>query len=547
VDRSALFVDAGYLLADGAMAVHGPRYRGTVTWEYAGLLKMLAGISRDHTGLPVLRCYWYAETPDGYLTADHDALANLPGLKLRLSQVRPGQPDGVAAEIRRDLTTLARNSGISDAVIVSDRDSLAQAISEAQDYGVRVTVMHISRDGSWTVSGLLRQESDEVAEISATHLRPFTQFVPGNAAGSGDGPELARERYSAPSYLGAAAGNGNGRPLPQRSRRSLPGAAYNAPAAVDYPSPQTARGQAAASPQWGDAAPGGPQPEAAIPPLDADPGASGIRSPAVPGVHRSAGWHESAVHKVPDRRQHDRDRGAWGRPGGQGLAGTSDRPPRLPESEAELPSRPGGPELPSGMGGAELPSRPGGPELPSGMGGAELPSRIGGMPAHSRREPRSSAQVPAVHPAPVPSARVGSAPHSPAMTAQPTTAPAGGGYPPETLTGPGFAGSGPADPGHQRRTPASTGGPVAPGQGTVGPDNIIQAARAQGYDFGQGIASDAPALWLEAVLARKPRMPSDLEAQLLRGARLPSGSLLDGEVVRALRRGFWDALERSRR
>ena len=54
VDRCALFVDAGYALSDGALAVHGTRHRDSVSWDYAGLIKLLAGLSRDRTGLPVL-------------------------------------------------------------------------------------------------------------------------------------------------------------------------------------------------------------------------------------------------------------------------------------------------------------------------------------------------------------------------------------------------------------------------------------------------------------------------------------------------------------
>ena len=69
---------------------------------------------------------------------------------------------------------------------------------------------------------------------------------------------------------------------------------------------------------------------------------------------------------------------------------------------------------------------------------------------------------------------------------------------------------------------------------------------AEGFNFGQAVARDAPALWLEAVLARKPRMPSDLEARLLQDSSLPIDSLLHDEVRHALRRGFWDALERVR-
>jgi hypothetical protein len=75
----------------------------------------------------------------------------------------------------------------------------------------------------------------------------------------------------------------------------------------------------------------------------------------------------------------------------------------------------------------------------------------------------------------------------------------------------------------------------------------VQAAHEEGQEFGASVARDAPALWLEAVLARKPRMPSDLEARLLQGSALPIDFLLHDEVRHALRRGFWDALERTRR
>src|SRR5690606_3934269 len=91
--------------------------------------------------------------------------------------------------------------------------------------------------------------------------------------------------------------------------------------------------------------------------------------------------------------------------------------------------------------------------------------------------------------------------------------------------------------------------PVPPQQATSGAttiDDAVKAAHKEGHDFGESVARDAPALWLEAVRARKPRMPSDLEARLLRGSSLPIDFLLHDEVRHALRRGFWDALERAR-
>ena len=116
-----------------------------------------------------------------------------------------------------------------------------------------------------------------------------------------------------------------------------------------------------------------------------------------------------------------------------------------------------------------------------------------------------------------------------------STVPPGSNYPAAT--------SGPYDVQHlPPRGPPSLPQPIA-----ISLADAVQAAHAEGFGFGEAVARDAPALWLEAVLARKPRMPSDLEARLLQGSALPIDSLLHDEVRHALRRGFWDALERSRR
>ena len=128
-------------------------------------------------------------------------------------------------------------------------------------------------------------------------------------------------------------------------------------------------------------------------------------------------------------------------------------------------------------------------------------------------------------------------------------------------TPPGGGPSGPqhigqhAGQGAPRSAPYTGPQPVAtsppPGYQSAGSgvslSDAVQAAHEEGQEFGASVARDAPALWLEAVLARKPRMPSDLEARLLQGSALPIDYLLHDEVRHALRRGFWDALERTRR
>jgi hypothetical protein len=120
-----------------------------------------------------------------------------------------------------------------------------------------------------------------------------------------------------------------------------------------------------------------------------------------------------------------------------------------------------------------------------------------------------------------------------------------GGYPGQLPASPQFG----ALPDQQPYGSGPYGGgapPSAPPPAQLPVSEAVQSAHAEGFGFGEAVARDAPALWLEAVLARKPRMPSDLEARLLQGSALPIDSLLHDEVRHALRRGFWDALERSR-
>src|ERR1700735_4894220 len=198
VDRCALFVDAGYMLADGAMAVHGTRRRESVTWDYEGLLQLLGNLARDRTGLPLLRCYWYEATVEGRRTSEHDALADMPGIKLRLAKLRPGRREGVETEIHRDLTVLARNHAISDAVVVSAEEDLSQVLSDVQDLGLRVTIVHVTVDGNWTISRSLRQEGDDIMELSRRPPRPFVELIPGAE------PSRSDEQYAGTALVRSA-------------------------------------------------------------------------------------------------------------------------------------------------------------------------------------------------------------------------------------------------------------------------------------------------------------------------------------------------------
>jgi uncharacterized LabA/DUF88 family protein len=395
VDRCALFVDASYLLADGAMAVHGTRRRESVSWDFGGLLQLLGNLARERTGLPLLRCYWYEATVEGRRSPEHDALADLPGIKLRLSRIRPGRREGVDTEIHRDLMTLARNGGVADAVVVSGDEDIAPVIADAQDYGVRVTVVHVAVDGNWTISRVLRHECDDLIEIGSAHLQPYVNLLAGMDTSV---PPLSNGHSSSGGHSGGAL-----TPL-------------HSPAQHASPPPST---PITAHPQLGSPS----------------TSSSGLGQPPSMPPLRSAPTHAAPT------------------------------PPIIPPKPMSSP--PGG----SGPGRAST--------------GSGQPNNNSG----------------------------------PQYVQQPV-----GPY-----TGP-------------QQIP-----PPQPQQSTPTLSDAVKAAHEEGQDFGESVARDAPALWLEAVLARKPRMPSDLEARLLQGSSLPIDFLLHDEVRHALRRGFWDALERSRR
>lgn len=448
MDRCALFVDAGYLLADGAMAVHGTRHRETVSWDFGGLLQLLGNLARERTGMPLLRCYWYEATVEGRRNPEHDALADLPGLKLRLGRIRPGRREGVDTEIHRDLMALARNAALADAVLVSGDEDLAQVVADAQDLGVRVTVVHVAVDGNWTISRVLRQECDDLIEIGSGHLRPYVNLLAGVDGGSSLGTSPLSNGHGATNGHGASLG-----PLQSTSTNGPP-----------------------------------PASPLSIPPAPPSP------SPAV------------------------RDLG----PAMTGGLGGGSLPTGGPGP---------GPGLGTGLGTGPMP-------LPGGTGGglSGSPYGTGGLPLPPHPAPAagpSSTQAPSPPaPPPIP---------SPQYTSSPIPAPSPP-PPPQTI----HSQAGPSGGQHGPYTGPQQISPL-PVQQTPTLSDAVKAAHQEGQDFGESVARDAPALWLEAVLARKPRMPSDLEARLLQGSSLPIDFLLHDEVRHALRRGFWDALERSRR
>jgi NYN domain len=656
VDRCALFVDAGYVLADGAMAVHGTRRRESVSWDYAGLLQLLASQARERSGLPLLRCYWYEATVEGRRNADHDTLADLPGVKLRVAKMRPGRREGVESEIHRDLTTLARNKAVSDAMVVSAEEDLAQVVADVQDLGLRVTLLHIAVDGNWTISRTLRQECDDIVEISSAHLRPYVELI------SGAEPPHPDERDGAPlialrqatnghgqvgravAYTPSAADSDNGHQAPpsiytapvvaeyQRSAPQLSRSRADDPAGgredshggepaevpdsppapdlqpvrqdeapvelpqagvQDYPGPQDYPGVPALAVVQPDPVPAqqdyAPRPDLGMRPDLVVPQEIYAAPVAVPvaedqpvelPVARSrpaadlSGYNPGAVRDQLSRESGDglqpvpaatssaQIRRLPTRGGGQSAPAPGQSPAGAPPTAAQpaLGQPTAGQPMMGQPGGQPPAGQPGAPAMPLAPGGGYAPGRNGSYNGPRPAGPAGTGgpvgpagqggPVGLAGPPPPPPGVAG----VPSLTGLPGGQQGSGAQPMPgqgAPTGPLGAGGPGGVPG-QGPAAGAPGGPVGPAaysgaQGTVSLADAVQSAHEEGQAFGESVARDAPALWLEAVLARKPRMPSDLEARLLQGSSLPIDFLLHDEVRHALRRGFWDALERARR
>ncbi len=475
------------------MAVHGTRRAESVSWDYEGLLQLLSSLAGERSGLPVLRCYWYEATVDGRRTAEQDALADVPGIKLRIAKIRPGRREGVETEIHRDLTTLARNNAISDALVISAEEDLAQVIADVQDLGMRVTLVHIAVDGNWTISRALRQESDDIIEISGDHLRPYVELVAGaEPAHPDEDGELAAVRPLANGHSTA----------PAASYQHAPGAGNHAPPAI-YTAPVVAEYQRPA-----------------------------LQLPTPTSREDRARDHRAREERATPAVNGDAPPAAR-----QDIASRQDVAARELPSRQDVPSRPDIYTAPASSTRNRPEPVPPVPQVPPGTaepapGPDATQAPAGQLPGQLRRLPSARTQV-------------SQGQHVLQSQSQPGQAQPGQAQPGQ---GQGSARSapysGPQPVMNTAAPPVYQPQNAAPG---VSLSEAVQAAHEEGQEFGGSVARDAPTLWLEAVLARKPRMPSDLEARLLQGSALPIDFLLHDEVRHALRRGFWDALERTRR
>lgn len=178
MDRCAVLVDAGYLLAAAANVASGDPGRPGIEVDYPGLLRAVTERAAAETCLPVLRVYWYDAAPATGPTREQKALRVLDGVKLRLGKlVRRDdgkfEQKGVDTFLHADLTGLARKRAVTDVVLVSGDEDLLHAVEEAQEYGTRIHLWGAASDYNQSLE--LVAAVDKSTLLSEEWLAPFVK------------------------------------------------------------------------------------------------------------------------------------------------------------------------------------------------------------------------------------------------------------------------------------------------------------------------------------------------------------------------------------
>jgi uncharacterized LabA/DUF88 family protein len=233
--QSAIFVDAGFLIAVGGTHVAGTSLRSAFRVDYEKLIQGILKRTTEHSGLDVLRVYWYDASKDALFTDEHKRIGLLPDVKVRLGRISfNGEQKGVDLKLGLDLVGVARNRAASVAFLMSGDDDLAEAVEEAQDLGMKVVLVGLDnpnhRLGVTSVAEHLALRVDSIitlptalieecfAKTVAEEPRPTPAVVVRPPAAATPPPAPSPAPGPRPSALAARPGP------PSRDRMVLPAA-----------------------------------------------------------------------------------------------------------------------------------------------------------------------------------------------------------------------------------------------------------------------------------------------------------------------------------
>ena len=133
------FVDAGYLIAEGARSIG--RKRPSVRPDASAVAQWFRGLNHPLLGEQFLRAYWY----DGAFATSHpgfekqrpyfDAIGYTPGIQLRLGHLAERQ-SRLEGPIRNALRTTAQGLGMAPTQLIDEFDKNWTFYPDRQQKGV---------------------------------------------------------------------------------------------------------------------------------------------------------------------------------------------------------------------------------------------------------------------------------------------------------------------------------------------------------------------------------------------------------------------------
>ena len=148
-NQTAIFIDAGFLLSLGGHRAAGTTLRSAFTTHYESLVRGIVQTVKKNSGQSNLRVYWYDASRDGLFTEQHKRIGLISGVKVRLGRISyNGEQKGVDLRLALDLVGVARTHAASTAYLVSGDDDLTEAVEEAQDLGMKVVLLGVSKPES---------------------------------------------------------------------------------------------------------------------------------------------------------------------------------------------------------------------------------------------------------------------------------------------------------------------------------------------------------------------------------------------------------------
>lgn len=176
----AVFVDAGYLFAQGSALIAGAKApRSQVRLNAPVVIGELGHLARTiEPSARLLRIYWYDGLSRGAeVSFDQKAISESENVKCRFGTINSrGEQKGVDSLIVTDLIELARTGAISEALVVSGDEDIRVGVQVGQTFGIRVHLLGI-QPSKGSQSPDLRAEADTLHEWSNAQVATWLDVI----------------------------------------------------------------------------------------------------------------------------------------------------------------------------------------------------------------------------------------------------------------------------------------------------------------------------------------------------------------------------------